>query len=81
MIYKEQFLDLRMRSIMKGSNEKGTIPEKRLSISPILTYYHYYNDNEIKNDNDKEDLIKIKKHLKRQMPKLNSKNDMDFEYY
>ena len=87
MIYKEQFLDLRMRSIMKGSNEKGTIPEKRLSISPILTYYHYNNGNDNGNDNDneikndKEDLIKIKKHLKRQMPKLNSKNDMDFEYY
>lgn len=70
-----------MRSIMKHSNEKRTpTPEKRLSISPILTYYHYYNDNdEIKKD--KEELTKIKYHLKRQIPKLNVKNDIEFEYY
>ena len=70
-----------MRSIMKHSNEKRpSSPEKRLSISPILTYYHYYNDSdEIKND--KEDLIKTKRYLKRQVPILNSKNDIEFEYY
>jgi hypothetical protein len=65
---------------MKHSDEKGrpSSPEKKLSISPILTYYHYQND-EIKNE--KEFLIKTKLHLKKQNFKLNSKNDIEFEYY
>lgn len=69
-----------MKSIMKHSNERGSTPEKKLSISPILTYYSYYNDNNNDN-NDKADLIKTKRYLRRSMPKLNSNNDGDFEYY
>jgi len=70
---------------MKHSNEKGraSSPEKRLSISPVLTYYHYHNyqndNDEIKNE--KEDLIKTKLHFKKQNFKLNCKNDIEFEYY
>ncbi len=71
-----------MRSIMKHPNEKRTpTPEKRLSISPILTYYHYYNNKDDDIKNDKEDLIKTKRYLKRQMPILNTRNDIEFEYY
>lgn len=69
-----------MRGIMKHSIEKGTSPEKRISINPILTYYHYYHDND-ENKNEKEDLLKTKRYLRRYTPSLNSGNDIEFEYY
>jgi hypothetical protein len=65
---------------MKHTNENGITRERRISISPILTYINNYNDN-FNNDNDNQDLIKSKRHLNRYTAKLNTSSDMEFEYY